>query len=90
MNAALNKPATQSTLEFFSDDFNWAASYAVDGDSRSNWPCSSTNAWLVNSTNAWWKVDLEREYRIEAVTIMNRADCCGMSHFKSYMSIFDS
>ena len=77
MNVALNKPATQSTLEFFSFSFNWDASYAVDGDSSPVWPCSSTDGWLENNTNAWWKVDLEGDYRIEAVTIQNRGDCCG-------------
>ena len=83
---ALNKTATQST-----NDVMWLAHLAVDGDSNSNaytQTCASTSGWLQGNMDAWWKVDLAEKYRIKAITIQNRGDCCGMLISSFFPSIF--
>ncbi|XP_030609373.1 uncharacterized protein LOC115797031 [Archocentrus centrarchus] len=69
-NVALKGEATQSsTLSFAS------ASKAIDGRRNSfysNGFCSHT----AEETNPWWRVDLQQSFRITAVKITNRGDCC--------------
>ena len=83
-NVALNKTATQSSNYYHFDEV-FFAHLAVDGDPypyllSSNPTCSHT-AIVYGIVNAWWQVDLAKQYRIEAITIQNRGDCCGMSYF---------
>ncbi|XP_030609374.1 pentraxin fusion protein-like [Archocentrus centrarchus] len=70
-NVALKGEATQSsTLSFAS------ASKAIDGRRNSfysNGFCSHT---AEDETNPWWRVDLQQSFRITAVKITNRGDCC--------------
>uniref|UniRef100_A0A3Q0QTZ4 Fucolectin tachylectin-4 pentraxin-1 domain-containing protein n=1 Tax=Amphilophus citrinellus TaxID=61819 RepID=A0A3Q0QTZ4_AMPCI len=69
-NVALKGEATQSsTLSFAS------ASKAIDGRRNSfysNGFCSHS----TEETNPWWRVDLQQSFRITAVKITNRGDCC--------------
>uniref|UniRef100_A0A4W5MF13 Fucolectin tachylectin-4 pentraxin-1 domain-containing protein n=1 Tax=Hucho hucho TaxID=62062 RepID=A0A4W5MF13_9TELE len=71
-NVALKRVAAQSSR------FNWAysPSNVIDGNRNSNYnsggSCSSTEF----NTNPWWRVDLLDVYRVTAVTITNRGDCC--------------
>ncbi|XP_026149692.1 uncharacterized protein LOC113122505 isoform X4 [Mastacembelus armatus] len=48
---------------------------AIDGNRASNWvenSCTHT----VNDRNPWWRLDLQKTYNIDTVTITNRKDCC--------------
>uniref|UniRef100_A0A673W0M5 Fucolectin tachylectin-4 pentraxin-1 domain-containing protein n=1 Tax=Salmo trutta TaxID=8032 RepID=A0A673W0M5_SALTR len=71
-NVALRGVAAQSSL------FNrqYSPRNVIDGNRNSNYnsggSCSSTEF----NTNPWWRVDLLDVYRVTAVTITNRGDCC--------------
>uniref|UniRef100_A0A674A424 Uncharacterized LOC115194520 n=1 Tax=Salmo trutta TaxID=8032 RepID=A0A674A424_SALTR len=70
VNVALKGVATQSSLYGYGHAQN-----AIDGNRESNYPlgsCTHTE-W---ETNPWWRVDLLDMYRVTAVTITNRGDCC--------------
>uniref|UniRef100_A0A4W5RCW1 Fucolectin tachylectin-4 pentraxin-1 domain-containing protein n=1 Tax=Hucho hucho TaxID=62062 RepID=A0A4W5RCW1_9TELE len=70
VNVALKGVANQSSIS--SDG---KAHKAIDGNRESNFfkvSCTHTE-W---ETNPWWRVDLLDVYRVTAVTITNRGDCC--------------
>jgi len=77
-NAALNRPAYQSSL-YVHCDGNCNASLANDGNhetkgGKENTPwCSISN----RETNPWWAVDLGRPTTIYRVDLTNRADDTG-------------
>ncbi|XP_056316839.1 uncharacterized protein LOC130231526 [Danio aesculapii] len=56
--------AIQSTLYY-----NWFPKYALDGISSS---CSHT----TTQTLPWWRLDLQKSYSVNRVSITNRLDCC--------------
>jgi molybdopterin/thiamine biosynthesis adenylyltransferase len=62
VNVALNKAATQSST-YSSRTF---ASNAVDGND------SSFSHTSVSDTDAWWMVDLQEDFTIDSLKIMNR------------------
>uniref|UniRef100_A0A3Q0QXE7 Fucolectin tachylectin-4 pentraxin-1 domain-containing protein n=1 Tax=Amphilophus citrinellus TaxID=61819 RepID=A0A3Q0QXE7_AMPCI len=69
-NVALKGDATQSSTLSFA-----TASKAIDGRRNSfysNGFCSHT----TEETNPWWRVDLQQSFKITAVKITNRGDCC--------------
>ena len=68
-NVALNKPATESSTY---NNAGHGAQGAVDGNDNS---FSHTNCW--KGINQWWRVDLEEEYTIHEIEVVNRLDCCG-------------
>ncbi|XP_055757085.1 uncharacterized protein LOC129835473 [Salvelinus fontinalis] len=70
LNVALKGVATQSSLHG-----DGQANNAIDGNRESNYfklHCTHTE-W---DTNPWWRVDLLDVYRVTAVSITNRGDCC--------------
>ncbi|XP_078616716.1 uncharacterized protein LOC144884998 isoform X2 [Branchiostoma floridae x Branchiostoma japonicum] len=70
-NVALGKPASQS-----STDGSHIAASAVDGEkgtSVSDNQCTLTNP----EDDPWWQVDLEEDWPISTVRVLNRGDCCG-------------
>ncbi|KAE8599804.1 hypothetical protein XENTR_v10017335 [Xenopus tropicalis] len=51
------------------------AQTAVDGNKETNYyvhPCAHTNKDFA----PWWQLDLKKRYKVEAVVIVNRRDCC--------------
>ena len=57
-----------------STDYGADARRAVDGNSDTNW---GSNSCTHNSgVNPWWALDLGRAQWIDALTIINRMDCC--------------
>uniref|UniRef100_A0A8C7Q1C4 Fucolectin tachylectin-4 pentraxin-1 domain-containing protein n=1 Tax=Oncorhynchus mykiss TaxID=8022 RepID=A0A8C7Q1C4_ONCMY len=71
-NVALRGVAAQSSL------FNWeySPSKLIDGNRNSNYNYGGSCSSTVFNTNPWWRVDLLDLYRVTAVTITNRGDCC--------------
>ncbi|XP_071234236.1 uncharacterized protein [Salvelinus alpinus] len=70
VNVALKGVATQSSLHG-----DGQANNAIDGNRESDYfkvHCTHTE----QETNPWWRVDLLDVYRVTAVTITNRGDCC--------------
>uniref|UniRef100_A0A674A414 Fucolectin tachylectin-4 pentraxin-1 domain-containing protein n=1 Tax=Salmo trutta TaxID=8032 RepID=A0A674A414_SALTR len=70
VNVALKGVANQSSLHGDGQAHN-----AIDGNRESNYykrSCTHTE-W---ETNPWWRVDLLDVYRVTAVNITNRGDCC--------------
>ncbi|XP_035696652.1 uncharacterized protein LOC118430053 [Branchiostoma floridae] len=70
-NVALGKPASQS-----STDGSHVAASAVDGDKGTSVPgnqCTLTNP----EDGPWWQVDLEKDWPVGSVRVLNRGDCCG-------------
>ncbi|XP_071234909.1 uncharacterized protein [Salvelinus alpinus] len=70
VNVVVKGVATQSSL--YGDG---QANNAIDGNRESNYhkmSCTHT----AQETNPWWRVDLLDVYRVTAVSITNRGDCC--------------
>ncbi|CAB1315607.1 unnamed protein product [Coregonus sp. 'balchen'] len=68
LNLALNGVAAQSSLYE-----NHEAYEAIDGKkSTHHGSCTHTQ----KDSNPWWRVDLLDVYRVTAVTLTNRGDCC--------------
>jgi len=66
VDVALGKPAKQS-----STDYKGVASRAVDGNTDGNYDKGHVTH-TSNGKNEWWMVDLQVEYKIDAVSIYNR------------------
>uniref|UniRef100_H3AD60 Fucolectin tachylectin-4 pentraxin-1 domain-containing protein n=1 Tax=Latimeria chalumnae TaxID=7897 RepID=H3AD60_LATCH len=70
-NVALKGTATQpSSWSLFG-----VPEHAIDGNKNSDFgylSCTHTE----HEMNPWWRVDLQQPYRISAVVITNRGDCC--------------
>uniref|UniRef100_A0A8C7PW73 Fucolectin tachylectin-4 pentraxin-1 domain-containing protein n=1 Tax=Oncorhynchus mykiss TaxID=8022 RepID=A0A8C7PW73_ONCMY len=71
-NVALRRVAAQSSL------FSWenSPSKVIDGNRNSNYNYGGSCSSTAFNTNPWWRVDLLDLYRVTAVTITNRGDCC--------------
>ncbi|XP_064410319.1 pentraxin fusion protein-like [Latimeria chalumnae] len=70
-NVALKGLATQSSL----GDWRGVPEHAIDGNKNSVYgslSCTHTRFEM----GPWWRVDLQQPYRISAVVITNRGDCC--------------
>uniref|UniRef100_A0A674A4F3 Fucolectin tachylectin-4 pentraxin-1 domain-containing protein n=1 Tax=Salmo trutta TaxID=8032 RepID=A0A674A4F3_SALTR len=70
LNVALKGVANQSSLHEYGQAQN-----AIDGNRESDFfklLCTHTE----HETNPWWRVDLLDMYRVTAVIITNRGDCC--------------
>ena len=81
-NIALNKPATQSST--YNNAAGNGAPAAVDGIDSS---FTHTNCWA--GINPWWRVDLEDEYTITKIEVVNRLDCCGTRLHDYIIDFFD-
>ncbi|XP_074480635.1 uncharacterized protein LOC141761203 [Sebastes fasciatus] len=71
VDVAFKKPAQQS-FSFYS---NGVASNAVSGCKSGDFLegcCSQTDLWY----NPWWRVDLLAVYKVSAISITGRRDCC--------------
>ena len=75
-NVAKGKKAVQSST--LSNSAFPVASKAVDGNKDGKFRSGSTTH-TNTERRPWWKVDLGKEYKITAVTLWNRVDCCGDS-----------
>jgi len=78
LEVASNQPATSS-----SEAFDGAPQRAVDGNINQGFAgrsCTHTE----KEFQPWWRVDLGIQYAVVAVTVWNRADCCGerLSNFE--------
>ena len=62
-NAALNKPATQSST-LTAESTSFLADRAVDGDQ------DSFSYTAVDQHPSWWKVDLQYKYSIEGIQLI--------------------
>jgi hypothetical protein len=69
-NVALNKTATQSTL-----DAGGVPSRAVDGNTSGVWANNSVTHTL-SAAQSWWQVDLGASFIIDSIRVWNRTDCC--------------
>ncbi|WP_213955020.1 discoidin domain-containing protein [Variovorax sp. dw_954] len=69
-NVARGRPASAS-----SEQAGGAATRAVDGVNDGNWASGSTTQ-TGSSANPWWEVDLGADFRIHALRLWNRTDCC--------------
>ncbi|XP_053183585.1 uncharacterized protein LOC128366843 [Scomber japonicus] len=70
MNIARGGKVTQSTL------YGKAVpERAIDGNRASNWGQGSCTHTQKN-LKPWWRLDLQKLYKINTVTITNRKDCC--------------
>ncbi|XP_064410322.1 uncharacterized protein LOC102354425 [Latimeria chalumnae] len=70
-NVALKGKATQSSKR----DQLGVPEHAIDGNKNSDFgylSCTHTE----HEMGPWWRVDLQQPYRISAVVITNRGDCC--------------
>nr|XP_014344323.1 PREDICTED: uncharacterized protein LOC102353898 [Latimeria chalumnae] len=71
INVALKGKATQSSKR----DQLGVPEHAIDGSKNSDFgylSCTHTE----HEMGPWWRVDLQQPYRISAVVITNRGDCC--------------
>jgi len=75
-NAALNRPAFQSSLY----KTHWPASLANDGDRGTKQIVDGIGkcAHSKDEVNPWWAVDLGHELHVHSVLLTNRGDCCGV------------
>uniref|UniRef100_A0A7S2PKW2 Fucolectin tachylectin-4 pentraxin-1 domain-containing protein n=1 Tax=Leptocylindrus danicus TaxID=163516 RepID=A0A7S2PKW2_9STRA len=69
-NVALGKPTSQSSTVY-----GGVSSRAVDNNVDPWWHAGGVTH-TGHDTNPWWKVDLEGEFEVEYVNIINRGDCC--------------
>ena len=70
-NLALNRPATQSSL-----DAGGVAARAVDGNTNGTYRDLSVTHTQHDANNSWWRVDLGSTYNVDQINVFNRSDCC--------------
>jgi len=88
-NAALNRPAYQSSV-YFNRYGSFNAILACDGNLETN-ATKDNQKWCSvskNETNPWWAVDLGRLTTIYRVDLTNRADYGGMLLFCKIQLLF--
>ncbi|XP_053321973.1 pentraxin fusion protein-like [Spea bombifrons] len=74
VNLARSGTASQSSTYSYSVPTS-EASLAIDGNKETNYhlhACAHTNG----DYGAWWRLDLQKSFKIDAVVIVNRMDCC--------------
>ncbi|XP_041650441.1 uncharacterized protein LOC121514334 [Cheilinus undulatus] len=49
---------------------------AIDGNLDSHWGLGTSCTHTEQDNHPWWRLDLQKEYQINTVTITNRRDCC--------------
>ena len=69
INLATGKTATQSSTYNAAVD---GPEQALDGNDNT---FTHTRCWT--GINQWWRVDLEAEYTIASLKMVNRLNCCG-------------
>lgn len=82
-NAALNKPASQSTT-----DWGGSADKAVDGNTDGEYGNDSITHTEIDQSDPWWEVDLGAAQHIHQIRVWNRTDCCEdrLSQFYVFVS----
>lgn len=70
-NVAVRGEAVQSSTLSYGGAFR-----ANDGKRHTYYTEGSCSHTAVNDTDPWWRLDLGQTYRISAVKITNRGDCC--------------
>ncbi|XP_026546725.1 fucolectin-4-like, partial [Notechis scutatus] len=86
-NLALRKPTYQSSI--YPNSFGGPPDRAVDGDCHGVWThASCTHTHLEK--DPWWRVDLGESYKIYAVVVKNRQDCCSHRLFGAEIHLGDS
>ncbi|XP_039456213.1 uncharacterized protein LOC120433647 [Oreochromis aureus] len=83
-NVALKKPTVQSSTAYAH-----LSSKAVDGYKNGNVRVAGFSH-TKEETNPWWRVDLLAVYKVSAVTIINRQDCCSERILGAEIRIGDS
>jgi len=78
-NVALNGTATQSTT-----GYSRPASFAIDDD------ITSETHTADGDTNRWWEVELDQDYTLTVIEIVNRDDCCGERLNSAVLKVLDS
>ncbi|KAE8599806.1 hypothetical protein XENTR_v10017335 [Xenopus tropicalis] len=71
INLARSGKAQQSSV----NGYQHGAEKAIDGIKGTNMgknPCTHTQ----EDYQPWWRLDLQKRYKVEAVVIVNRRDCC--------------
>uniref|UniRef100_A0A8C8DCL3 Fucolectin tachylectin-4 pentraxin-1 domain-containing protein n=1 Tax=Oncorhynchus tshawytscha TaxID=74940 RepID=A0A8C8DCL3_ONCTS len=71
-NVALRGVTAQSSLFYWEN----SPSKLIDGNHNSNYNYGGSCSSTAFNTNPWWRVDLLDVYRVTAVNITNRGDCC--------------
>ncbi|XP_053323904.1 uncharacterized protein LOC128497768 [Spea bombifrons] len=74
VNLARSGTASQSSTYNFNITPG-EASLAIDGNKETNYfihACAHTNG----DHEPWWRLDLQKSFKIDAVVIVNRMDCC--------------
>ena len=79
-NAALNRPAYQSSVYVHSTYGSFNASLANDGNHGTNAVKDNKARCSISQeeTNPWWAVDLGRRTTVYRVDLTNRGDAGGM------------
>uniref|UniRef100_A0A8C6XXR5 Fucolectin tachylectin-4 pentraxin-1 domain-containing protein n=1 Tax=Naja naja TaxID=35670 RepID=A0A8C6XXR5_NAJNA len=72
-NLAFRKPTYQSSI--YPNIHGGPSEKAVDGDCQGGWTHGSCTHTKLER-NPWWRVDLGESYKIFAVVVKNRQDCC--------------
>ncbi|XP_069126315.1 uncharacterized protein [Argopecten irradians] len=76
-NLSLNKPASLSSLYEGSAFYDIPAGYAWranDGNDNPNYIEGSCSHTAPNEDTSWWQVDLQQQYDVISVSIVNRGD----------------
>jgi len=90
-NLALGKPAEQSsTYVGWGGAKSLSADLAVDGNRDTNLNKVTSSCMHTHpgqGAGQWWRVDLQNQHSVHAVTITNRGDCCGdrLRNFKVFV-----
>ncbi|MGF1699511.1 ImpA family metalloprotease [Photobacterium makurazakiensis] len=80
IDVALNKPTTISS---YYNESKYPASHAVDG-------LSSTFVHSQRGSNEWLEIDLEADYKLNAILLTNRTDCCQSRTQNSEIVLLDA
>ena len=73
--ARSGKVAQSSVFEEANHGLSGTPDKAIDGNRASAWSQNSCSHTL-QETKPWWRLDLQTEYTVSAVTITFRNDCC--------------
>jgi hypothetical protein len=79
VNAALDAPTTQS-----SNGYGFTGAEAVDGE-----PATFSHTG-DGDTNPWWEVSLPARHDIDAITLLNRVDCCAERLYNIVVTVLDA
>ena len=73
----LNLGLTLGTSAQSSTDYNSTSQEAIDGNLEPDFYAHSSCTHTTSEESPWWMIDLGVPTMIYAVSLVNRADCCG-------------